>query len=240
MPVWIFLIFLAALFIWALKSERKNSARRDIYNLQCKQELNARQKAKEEQERRFKLYRLTGEYIADDEKVRQRLDNCTAEKVQSNFKAPFNNEEERLTYIDNLSQFSLNGNQAWLKNQTKNQGLSQEQPQTEIVKKQPEFTYKRESSNFDSNKITNGFVYFIRNRDLYKIGITKNLAKRLKQLKPDEVLRSACCPNYRELEKALHKNFKDERIPQTEYFRLSKKQIDEVHLVLIQQAKSVT
>jgi len=116
MPVWIFLLFLVALFVWALKMERKNSARRDVCNLQYKQELNAKRKAKEEQERRFKLYRLTGEYIADDEKVRQRLDDCTAEKVQLGFKSPFKNEEERAQYISNLSQISKNRNERRTKN----------------------------------------------------------------------------------------------------------------------------
>ena len=33
-----------------------------------------------------------------------------------------------------------------------------------------------------------GFVCFIKNEDIYKIGITDNLMRRLNQLKPDEVI----------------------------------------------------
>ena len=81
-----------------------------------------------------------------------------------------------------------------------------------------------------------GFVYFIRNKDLYKIGITQNLLNRLNQLKPDEVLNTLRCSNYEELEKELHKNFKDDRIPQTEYFRLTPTQVEEVHQLMTTKA----
>ena len=33
-----------------------------------------------------------------------------------------------------------------------------------------------------------GWLYLIRNRDLYKIGITKNFENRMRQLKPDKVV----------------------------------------------------
>ena len=33
-----------------------------------------------------------------------------------------------------------------------------------------------------------GWLYLIRNRDLYKIGITKNFDNRMRQLKPDSVV----------------------------------------------------
>ena len=33
-----------------------------------------------------------------------------------------------------------------------------------------------------------GWLYLIRNRDLYKIGITKNFDNRMRQLKPDKVI----------------------------------------------------
>ena len=35
-----------------------------------------------------------------------------------------------------------------------------------------------------------GFVYFVRNDEIYKVGITDNLLRRLKELKPDEILNS--------------------------------------------------
>ena len=74
-----------------------------------------------------------------------------------------------------------------------------------------------------------GFVYFIRNEDIFKIGITDNLLRRFNQLKPDEVLNVVRCSNYESLEKELHKKFKANRIPQTEYFRLDKNKIEQVN-----------
>ncbi len=82
-----------------------------------------------------------------------------------------------------------------------------------------------------------GFVYFIRNKDIYKIGITKNLKQRFEQLKPDEVLNTVRCSNFEDLEKELHKNFKESRIPQTEYFRLTPSQVEEVYQLMASKAK---
>ena len=82
-----------------------------------------------------------------------------------------------------------------------------------------------------------GFVYFIRNQDIYKIGITQNLLARLDQLKPNEVLNIVRCSNYEELEKILHKSFKAARIPQSEYFRLTPDQVKKVHQLMTRQAK---
>ena len=72
-----------------------------------------------------------------------------------------------------------------------------------------------------------GFVYLIRNKDLYKIGITKNLEQRMKQLKPDQIIKTVRTDNYAEIEKELHKKYKSERVPQTEYFRLNSSQLAE-------------
>jgi len=83
----------------------------------------------------------------------------------------------------------------------------------------------------------NGFVYFIRNGDLYKIGITQNLLARMSQIKPDEVLNVIRCANFREVEKALHSRFKEVRVPQTEYFRLTLVQVDQVHQLLAGQSE---
>ena len=80
---------------------------------------------------------------------------------------------------------------------------------------------------FDKN-LKEGFVYLIRNQDIYKIGITENLLKRISQLEPDEIVDVIKCSNYKKVEKDLHREYKDFRIPQTEYFRLDEKQIIEV------------
>ena len=103
--------------------------------------------------------------------------------------------------------------------------------------------YKRKEEQEAQNKINNaskafqnksdyGFVYLIRNEDIYKIGITDNLLRRFKQLKPDEVINVIRCSNYQSLEKELHQKLKDYRIPQTEYFRLSRLQIKKANLMI--------
>ena len=78
-----------------------------------------------------------------------------------------------------------------------------------------------------------GWLYLIRNRDLYKIGITKNIDKRMRQLKPDNIEARIYTKDFRSLEKELHRRYKDFRIPQTEYFRL-----DDCHLKEINQRLS--
>ena len=84
-----------------------------------------------------------------------------------------------------------------------------------------------EVDNFDE-VLPEGFVYLIRNQDIYKIGITENLLNRMSQLEPDEIIDTIKCSNYREVEKELHREYKDCRIPQTEYFRLDERQVLEV------------
>jgi len=77
-----------------------------------------------------------------------------------------------------------------------------------------------------------GFVYFIRNGDLFKIGITENLLRRLSELQPDEVLNVVRCKNFQEVEKRLHSDFKEIRLPQTEYFRMLHAHVLEVHRLM--------
>ena len=66
-----------------------------------------------------------------------------------------------------------------------------------------------------------GIVYLIRNGDLHKIGTTKNLQRRMKELKPDEIVKTLETTKFLAIEKELHRKYKDVRLPQTEYFRLS-------------------
>ena len=88
-----------------------------------------------------------------------------------------------------------------------------------------------------SDTSAHGFVYFIKNGDLFKIGITQNLLSRMSQVRPDEILNVVRCANYREIERALHLRFKEVRLPQSEYFRLSAEQVEHVHSLLSGQAK---
>ena len=78
-----------------------------------------------------------------------------------------------------------------------------------------------------------GWLYLIRNRDLYKIGITKNFKNRMRQLKPDGLIAKLYTSDFIKLEKELHHRYKRFRIPQTEYFRL-----EDCHLKEIKQRVS--
>ena len=73
-----------------------------------------------------------------------------------------------------------------------------------------------------------GWLYLIRNGDLYKIGITKNLKNRMRQLKPDNVIAKLYTSDFLKLESELHKRYKKFRIPQTEYFRLKDYHLKEI------------
>ena len=73
-----------------------------------------------------------------------------------------------------------------------------------------------------------GWLYFIRNRDLYKIGITKNFDNRMRQLKPDNVVAKFYTADFVKLERELHNRYKKFRIPQTEYFRLKNSHVKEI------------
>ena len=78
----------------------------------------------------------------------------------------------------------------------------------------------------------NGFVYLIRNKDLYKIGITQNLDQSMSQLKPNEIISVLKTENYEQIEKDLHQRYKEVRIPQTEYFRLTFSQATDCKMFL--------
>jgi len=80
-----------------------------------------------------------------------------------------------------------------------------------------------------------GFVYLVRNGDLYKIGITTDLKRRLSELKPDEVVNTVKRSDYEEVEKKIHKQFKRLRVPQTEYFRLTEADLAEVEALMEQR-----
>ena len=73
-----------------------------------------------------------------------------------------------------------------------------------------------------------GWLYIIRNRDLYKIGITKNFKNRMRQLKPDNVVAKFYTADFVKLERELHNRYKKYRIPQTEYFRLENYHVKEI------------
>ena len=77
-----------------------------------------------------------------------------------------------------------------------------------------------------------GWLYLIRNKDLYKIGITKNFENRMQKLKPDSIVLRFYTNDYIILEKYLHNRYKKFRIPQTEYFRLKKIHLKEIKKII--------
>lgn len=81
-----------------------------------------------------------------------------------------------------------------------------------------------------------GFVYFVRNGDLHKIGITENLLRRFGELQPDEVLNVVRCKNFQDVERKLHSEFRAIRLPQTEYFRMQADHVAEAHRLLLRFA----
>jgi hypothetical protein len=83
-----------------------------------------------------------------------------------------------------------------------------------------------------------GFVYFVRNGDLHKIGITENLLRRFGELQPDEVLNVVRCRNFQEVERKLHSEFRAIRLPQTEYFRMQPSHVEETHHLLLLYAET--
>jgi hypothetical protein len=65
-----------------------------------------------------------------------------------------------------------------------------------------------------------------------QIGITENLLRRLGELQPDEVLNVIRCKNFQDVERKMHFEFRDIRLPQTEYFRMDPTHIKEAHKLL--------
>ena len=88
--------------------------------------------------------------------------------------------------------------------------------------------YKRQSRNsINFTTQMSGYVYLIRVGDLYRIGKTDNLEKKIKKLKPDELLTSIMTKEPETLEARLLRKYKSQRIPETGYLKLSKRQIRE-------------
>ena len=78
-----------------------------------------------------------------------------------------------------------------------------------------------------------GWIYLIRNKDLYKIGITKNFDNRMCQLKPDNVVAKLFTNDFLRIERELHNRYKKFRIPQTEYFRLKEYHLREIKQIIL-------
>ena len=70
-------------------------------------------------------------------------------------------------------------------------------------------------------KIMSGFVYLMKNGDLYKLGCTNNLKGEANKMKPGEIISSFKTNDPKSFEARLLRLYKKKTIPYTNYFRLS-------------------
>ena len=70
-----------------------------------------------------------------------------------------------------------------------------------------------------------GFVYLMKNGDLYKLGCTNNLKNEAKKMKPGEIISSFKTNDPKSFEVRLLRLYKKKRIPGTNYFRLSESEV---------------
>jgi len=71
-----------------------------------------------------------------------------------------------------------------------------------------------------------GFVYLMKNGDLYKIGCTNNLKSEASKMKPGEIISSFKTNDPKSFEVRLLRLYKKKRIPDTNYFRLSESEVN--------------
>ena len=71
-----------------------------------------------------------------------------------------------------------------------------------------------------------GFVYLMKNGDLYKLGCTNNLKSEATKMKPGEIISSFKTNDPKSFEVRLLRLYKKKRIPDTNYFRLSESEVD--------------
>ncbi len=70
-----------------------------------------------------------------------------------------------------------------------------------------------------------GFVYLMKNGDLYKLGCTTNLKSEASKMKPGKIISSFKTNEPKAFEVRLLRLYKKKRIPDTNYFRLSESEV---------------
>ncbi len=68
------------------------------------------------------------------------------------------------------------------------------------------------------------FVYLLKKGDLYLIGQSKDIEKLKKTIKPDEIIATKVLKQAASLEARLFRRYRNERLPGSDYFKLSDKQ----------------
>ena len=71
-----------------------------------------------------------------------------------------------------------------------------------------------------------GFVYLMKNGDLYKLGHANDLESEADKMKPGEIISSLKIKDTQAFEARLLRLYKKKRIPDTNYFRLSQSEVD--------------
>ncbi len=71
-----------------------------------------------------------------------------------------------------------------------------------------------------------GFVYLMKNGDLYKLGCTADLKAEASKMKPGEIISSFKTNDPKSFEVRLLRLYKKRRIPDTNYFRLSESEVN--------------
>ena len=71
-----------------------------------------------------------------------------------------------------------------------------------------------------------GFVYLMKNGDLYKLGCTTNLKSEASKMKPGEIISYFKTNEPKSFEVRLLRLYKKKRSPDTNYFRLSESEIN--------------
>ena len=79
----------------------------------------------------------------------------------------------------------------------------------------------------------NRYTFLIRNKDLYNIGFTDDLKSRVKKLRASEVIAVLEADNSEEVFRRLTRRYSDKQIPETEYYRLSKIEVEDCKRLLV-------
>lgn len=72
-----------------------------------------------------------------------------------------------------------------------------------------------------------GYVYVVTLFRMHKIGRTDNLQRRMEQLRPATLVGKKTTNRSRDLEADLHKRFERKRLPQSEWFYLTAREVEE-------------
>ncbi len=80
-----------------------------------------------------------------------------------------------------------------------------------------------------------GYVYLVRNGNLFNLGWTTNLEKRLNELNPDEIVATLQTAQPEKFAARLQSQYSEVRLPLSEYFRLNNFQLSDCKATLLKE-----